>query len=103
MPMRPFTLLDLVGLEVADHVGQVLRDQLGERFHASPGLSAMAERKARFTERSKDSVHPPVSPTVAETFGAGRSEEHTSELQSRGHLVCRLLLEKKKDKIVAIN
>src|SRR5207253_11363922 len=26
---------------------------------------------------------------------AGRSEEHTSELQSRGHLVCRLLLEKK--------
>src|SRR5690625_5722843 len=26
----------------------------------------------------------------------GRSEEHTSELQSRGHLVCRLLLEKKK-------
>src|SRR5690625_441059 len=27
--------------------------------------------------------------------GNGRSEEHTSELQSRGHLVCRLLLEKK--------
>src|SRR2546429_6949825 len=27
----------------------------------------------------------------------GRSEEHTSELQSRLHLVCRLLLEKKKD------
>src|SRR5215510_16539589 len=29
---------------------------------------------------------------------AARSEEHTSELQSRGHLVCRLLLEKKKTK-----
>src|SRR5690625_2588878 len=29
-------------------------------------------------------------------FGKVRSEEHTSELQSRGHLVCRLLLEKKK-------
>src|SRR5690625_5516890 len=28
----------------------------------------------------------------------GRSEEHTSELQSRGHLVCRLLLEKKRRK-----
>src|SRR5439155_14202717 len=27
---------------------------------------------------------------------SSRSEEHTSELQSRGHLVCRLLLEKKK-------
>src|SRR2546422_5153550 len=31
--------------------------------------------------------------------GKGRSEEHTSELQSRLHLVCRLLLEKKKQKI----
>src|SRR5690625_6552550 len=31
-----------------------------------------------------------------------RSEEHTSELQSRGHLVCRLLLEKKK-KITVIS
>src|SRR5690625_6921789 len=33
-----------------------------------------------------------ISEDVAET----RSEEHMSELQSRGHLVCRLLLEKKK-------
>src|SRR5690625_3940794 len=32
----------------------------------------------------------------------GRSEEHTSELQSRGHLVCRLLLEKKKDGIIQV-
>src|SRR3712207_8378192 len=30
--------------------------------------------------------------------GVGRSEEHTSELQSRQYLVCRLLLEKKKSK-----
>src|SRR5262245_64215242 len=34
------------------------------------------------------------SPTAAST---GRSEEHTSELQSLRHLVCRLLLEKKKN------
>src|SRR2546422_10612153 len=33
--------------------------------------------------------------------GLGRSEEHTSELQSRLHLVCRLLLEKKKTKAAA--
>src|SRR5207253_4941562 len=32
-----------------------------------------------------------------------RSEEHTSELQSRGHLVCRLLLEKKKKKKIKNN
>src|SRR5207253_7448958 len=31
-----------------------------------------------------------------------RSEEHTSELQSRGHLVCRLLLEKKNGRIVTV-
>src|SRR2546422_4176230 len=33
------------------------------------------------------------------TFPGARSEEHTSELQSRLHLVCRLLLEKKKNMI----
>src|SRR5207253_10830313 len=37
----------------------------------------------------------PSAVTRAPADGA-RSEEHTSELQSRGHLVCRLLLEKKK-------
>src|SRR5258707_3094154 len=35
-------------------------------------------------------------PVRALAFGANRSEEHTSELQSRQYLVCRLLLEKKK-------
>src|SRR2546429_5726589 len=34
--------------------------------------------------------------SVAVLFAVPRSEEHTSELQSRLHLVCRLLLEKKK-------
>src|SRR2546422_5249326 len=37
--------------------------------------------------------------SAASTKFAERSEEHTSELQSRLHLVCRLLLEKKKKKI----
>src|SRR5215510_627265 len=36
--------------------------------------------------------------TPEDRLRALRSEEHTSELQSRGHLVCRLLLEKKKQK-----
>src|SRR5690554_7620993 len=34
---------------------------------------------------------------IRQAAGATRSEEHTSELQSRPHLVCRLLLEKKKN------
>src|SRR5690625_6527898 len=43
-------------------------------------------------EGAVDGFHePPVAGAVV-----GRSEEHTSELQSRGQLVCRLLLEKKK-------
>src|SRR5690606_41943011 len=43
--------------------------------------------------------HRPLSPELADQLGARvdvRSEEHTSELQSRENLVCRLLLEKKK-------
>src|SRR2546422_7291631 len=39
----------------------------------------------------------PVVPVMEAGATDGRSEEHTSELQSRLHLVCRLLLEKKKD------
>src|SRR3989442_11974314 len=52
-----------------------------------------------------------VAIVVYERFGVGflhrawfnvdRSEEHTSELQSRPHLVCRLLLEKKKSTLLA--
>src|SRR5690349_22003244 len=41
---------------------------------------------------------PAVTPWPPPAGGAGRSEEHTSELQSRRDLVCRLLLEKKKKK-----
>src|SRR2546429_1745993 len=64
------------------------------------------------TRRSSDLA--PTAPVVAMLLGCGlrrsellsltvktiqqRSEEHTSELQSRLHLVCRLLLEKKKTK-----
>src|SRR3712207_8127954 len=36
---------------------------------------------------------------IAERAGRDRSEEHTSELQSRQYLVCRLLLEKKHDTV----
>src|SRR3989442_8808022 len=46
-------------------------------------------------ERAQMMGYTPVEPTAVL---ATRSEEHTSELQSRPHLVCRLLLEKKKKK-----
>src|SRR2546422_7210935 len=43
-----------------------------------------------------DLVTRPTGRVVRERIERARSEEHTSELQSRLHLVCRLLLEKKK-------
>src|SRR5689334_24606060 len=42
---------------------------------------------------------PGAHPPAHRRAGLERSEEHTSELQSQFHLVCRLLLEKKKKKI----
>src|SRR2546422_8412386 len=44
-------------------------------------------------------VHHSITPSLPahDHFPQRRSEEHTSELQSRLHLVCRLLLEKKKN------
>src|SRR5690625_6240665 len=42
-------------------------------------------------------VSPKWVPQMADGAEVMRSEEHTSELQSRGHLVCRLLLEKKNE------
>src|SRR2546422_1162661 len=58
------------------------------------------ETGRRWTAASEnDYVNGEWFPRVHATFDRGwRSEEHTSELQSRLHLVCRLLLEKKKKK-----
>src|SRR2546429_5890508 len=49
-----------------------------------------------------EETHGRASSTTALATASGRSEEHTSELQSRLHLVCRLLLEKKKTDRTAI-
>src|SRR5687768_18250329 len=46
----------------------------------------------------RDEEHEPAEPCHRCSALDGRSEEHTSELQSRLQLVCRLLLEKKKTK-----
>src|SRR3712207_9015637 len=54
---------------------------------SSIGILSMAS--SRLTKRS-------ILLTSCSTSSSGRSEEHTSELQSRQYLVCRLLLEKKK-------
>src|SRR5204862_7286703 len=67
----------------------VRRWQAHLRDGAGPGPQA----SRGWRHRSDDRRHGRV-------FANARSEEHTSELQSRRDLVCRLLLEKKKDKKV---
>src|SRR5258708_28540644 len=52
---------------------------------------ALARRVAFFASCAKR-----LQAAIVEGHSQGRSEEHTSELQSPDHLVCRLLLEKKK-------
>src|SRR2546429_1314425 len=61
-------------------------------------LSDLSTRVGRWRPRTRCSEPRARSATVrpTPTDSGRRSEEHTSELQSRLHLVCRLLLEKKK-------
>src|SRR5687768_17910235 len=63
------------------------------RRRASPRPHLQRRRRQAFHRRT---CRDPESATVCTTIQLRRSEEHTSELQSRLHLVCRLLLEKKK-------
>src|SRR5690625_6972575 len=59
----------------------------------SPAINPVTST-ATVTNRAASTVT--SQPTAS--ANSARSEEHTSELQSRGHLVCRLLLEKKNKK-----
>src|SRR3712207_8296154 len=60
------------------------------------GVGALAAAVVRHYRRPDLDVQPTIV-GVEPTRAACRSEEHTSELQSRQYLVCRLLLEKKKN------
>src|SRR3712207_6935035 len=62
--------------------------------HATPNFHCWDERDEMCYD--DDGSGPVVMQTVCSTRDSRRSEEHTSELQSRQYLVCRLLLEKKK-------
>src|SRR5207247_6054361 len=90
----PYTTLFRSRSRAVDHPGRKLGYQLVEHLCQAAGES---DSEDLCPERS--------GPTVRVAYRVGpqsqhfqRSEEHTSELQSRVDLVCRLLLEKKKQK-----
>src|SRR3712207_7649460 len=64
--------------------------QLGQR------QASLRRREGRGRHRQDDTRRQQVAEPSAHLAPHQRSEEHTSELQSRQYLVCRLLLEKKK-------
>src|SRR5437660_3551126 len=62
------------------------------------GIGWIGRHRMEAVQRAGAALVAAIADPDAETArgaAAARSEEHTSELQSRGHLVCRLLLEKK--------
>src|SRR5690625_1075538 len=72
--------------EKLNDVEGALREQLNQahiRNQIKPGMEIAIAVGSRGVDK------------IVEVTAETRSEEHTSELQSRGHLVCRLLLEKK--------
>src|SRR5207253_6976103 len=85
---------------MADH--QKIRWNSARRPCIFVSVEPLRSKKTFGFQRAISAAHsysglPQWAPTRV-IFGK-RSEEHTSELQSRGHLVCRLLLEKKKKNI----
>src|SRR5690554_7617916 len=71
------------------------------RFDTQKKIDALVEIATHYFKASRFSIdlyNNKISIIAYDNYRIVRSEEHTSELQSRPHLVCRLLLEKKKKK-----
>src|SRR2546429_4460231 len=78
-----------------------VRDRHSSRVWPGCSLSGCGPKPVRFFCRSSEMLLASLAAITRNgcarsAFQPRRSEEHTSELQSRLHLVCRLLLEKKK-------
>src|SRR2546421_6992787 len=74
----------------------VCRSELHDLWAARGVAAAVHGRHRGGRHLAISELHPWAPPTGQEAALQRRSEEHTSELQSRSDLVCRLLLEKKK-------
>src|SRR3712207_8088091 len=90
----PYTTLFRSGPD-GDHLGRGDARVQDDAEAVEPGAERAREHPSPRVRHEGNERHGDVE----EVGDADRSEEHTSELQSRQYLVCRLLLEKKKDKI----
>src|SRR6266702_3752252 len=90
VPLEPATKVSNNWMVVCPGPPVVWHSQTLRATSAEAVVGVLEDPESRILTwtRSLATVEPPSKPV--------RSEEHTSELQSRGHLVCRLLLEKKK-------
>src|SRR5690606_19585357 len=79
--------------EVTLHVGRLLVRSESETHDLYASIDEATDRLARQIRKYKTRLH--RRGVQGPKLGEVRSEEHTSELQSRENLVCRLLLEKK--------
>src|SRR5438034_3198855 len=87
----PLVILDM--LEYA--LGKSRGRDLGRTGHQPREIVCDAARPDRPAEPARDRRRHIIPPELLEHHRSGRSEEHTSELQSHSELVCRPLLEKK--------
>src|SRR5690625_5758831 len=93
--------LEKVGLSMNKEEEHSDSTPKGEIIRQSPESNTALEKGATVDvyisigPEEKPPASHSVTFTVPYTLDQERSEEHTSELQSRGHLVCRRLLEKK--------
>src|SRR5690625_1156237 len=108
--MKKEKFWSLKEIDFSGHKGEIL----GIIGANGAGKTTLSKVVAGILHEDKGTIHVDGKVTALFSFGMGfrrdltgrenvylngmmlRSEEHTSELQSRGHLVCRLLLEKKK-------
>src|SRR3712207_8564354 len=95
MPRPPIPLHRLVFVGTAWFVAQFGLLYLGMHLGMPPGLASVLMQAQAFFTIIFAAVALGERPSSRQIVGL-RSEEHTSELQSRQYLVCRLLLEKKK-------
>src|SRR5262245_63854642 len=101
--MRPATTAEPLPGAAVSRSSAVILKTYGTRSHRWPAIGrsrgtrqsssvvAMDDASLRVSDADREQA----VAALREHLLAGRSEEHTSELQSLRHLVCRLLLEKK--------